>query len=118
MIFLKAFLVGGLFCVVAQLLMDLTSYKITPAHILVGFVTGGAILSALGVYGPLVDWAGAGATVPLTGFGHLLAQGTIAGVQKKGLLGVFSGGVAATAAGITAAVVFGYLVSLAFRPKG
>ncbi|MCL6449218.1 MAG: stage V sporulation protein AE [Armatimonadetes bacterium] len=118
MIFLKAFLVGGLLCVVAQLLMDLTSYKVTPAHILVGFVTGGAILSALGVYGPLVDWAGAGATVPLTGFGHLLAQGTIAGVQEKGLLGVFSGGVAATAAGITAAVVFGYLVSLAFRPKG
>ncbi len=118
MIFLKAFLVGGLLCVVAQLLMDLTSYKVTPAHILVGFVTGGAILSALGVYGPLVDWAGAGATVPLTGFGHLLAQGTIAGVQEKGLLGVFSGGVVATAAGITAAVVFGYLVSLAFRPKG
>ena len=118
MIFLKAFLVGGLLCVVAQLLMDLTSYKITPAHILVGFVSGGAVLSAIGAYGPLVDWAGAGATVPLTGFGHLLAQGTIAGVQEKGLLGIFSGGVTATAAGITAAVVFGYLVSLLFRPKG
>jgi stage V sporulation protein AE len=117
-VFLKAFLVGGLICVVAQLLMDLTSYKITPAHILVGFVVGGAILSALGAYGPLVDWAGAGATVPLTGFGHLLAQGTIEAVKEKGFLGVFSGGVTATAAGITAAVVFGYLVSLAFRPKG
>ncbi|MEW6275253.1 MAG: stage V sporulation protein AE [Bacillota bacterium] len=118
MIFLKAFLVGGLLCVVAQLLMDLTSYKVTPAHILVGFVSAGAVLSALGAYGPLVDWAGAGATVPLTGFGHLLAQGTIASVREKGLLGVFSGGVTATAAGITAAVVFGYLTSLAFRPKG
>jgi stage V sporulation protein AE len=118
MIFLKAFFVGGLFCIVAQLLIDLTSYRVTPAHILVGFVAGGAILSALGAYGPLVDWAGAGATVPLTGFGHSLAQGTIAGIQENGLLGIFSGGVAATAAGITAAVVFGYLASLAFRPKG
>lgn len=118
MVFLKAFIVGGLICVVAQLLMDLTSYKVTPAHILVGFVAGGAVLSALGAYGPLVDWAGAGAAVPLTGFGHLLAQGTITGVQEKGLLGVFSGGVAATAVGITAAVVFGYLASLVFRPKG
>ncbi|HAP93203.1 MAG TPA: stage V sporulation protein AE [Desulfotomaculum sp.] len=118
MIFLKAFVVGGLFCVIAQLLMDLTSYKITPAHILVGFVTGGVLLSAAGVYQPLVEWAGAGATVPLTGFGHLLAQGSIAGVKENGLLGVFSGGVAAAAAGITAAVVFGYLASLAFRPKG
>ncbi len=118
MIFVKAFLVGGLICVVGQLLMDLTSYKITPAHVLVGFVAGGAVLSALGAYEPLVEWAGAGATVPLTGFGHLLAKGTIEGVREKGLLGVFCGGVAATAAGITAAVVFGYLASLAFRPKG
>lgn len=118
MIFLKAFVVGGLFCVIAQLLMDLTSYRITPAHVLVGFVTAGAILSGLGLYQPLVNWAGAGATVPLTGFGHLLAQGAINGVQQKGLLGAFSGGVAATAAGIAAAVVFGYLAALAFKPKG
>lgn len=118
MIFLRAFVVGGLFCVIAQLLMDLTSYKITPAHILVGFVTGGALLSAAGVYQPLVEWAGAGATVPLTGFGHLLAQGSITGVKENGLMGAFSGGVAAAAAGITAAVVFGYLASLVFRPKG
>lgn len=118
MIFLKAFLVGGIFCVIAQLLMDLTSYRITPAHVLVGFVTAGAVLSALGLYQPLVNWAGAGATVPLTGFGHLLAQGTINGVQQKGILGAFSGGVAAAAAGLSAAVVFGYLAALAFKPKG
>ncbi|MBE3588806.1 MAG: stage V sporulation protein AE [Thermoanaerobacteraceae bacterium] len=117
-ILFKAFLVGGLLCVVAQLLMDLTSYKITPAHVLVGFVTGGAILSALGLYQPLINWAGAGATVPLTGFGHLLAQGAISGVQQKGILGAFTGGVTAAAAGIAAAVVFGYLAALAFRPKG
>ncbi|OAT86456.1 stage V sporulation protein AE [Desulfotomaculum copahuensis] len=118
MLFLKAFIVGGLFCVVAQLLMDLTSYKVTPAHVLVGFVTGGAVLSAVGLYQPLVNWAGAGATVPLTGFGHLLAQGAIGGVQQKGVLGAFSGGLAAASAGIAAAVVFGYLAALAFRPKG
>lgn len=117
MIFLKAFIIGGLLCVVAQLLMDLTNYKVTPSHILVGFVTAGVILSAMGIYQPLVDFAGAGATVPLTGFGHLLAQGAIEEVQKNGLLGAFSGGVTAAAAGITAAIVFGYLVALAFRPK-
>lgn len=117
MIFLKAFIIGGLICVVAQLLMDLTSYRVTASHILVGFVTLGAILSALGVYQPLVDFAGAGATVPLTGFGHLLAQGAIEEVNKKGLLGVFTGGITAAAVGITAAVVFGYLAALAFRPK-
>lgn len=117
MIFLKAFIIGGLICVVGQLLMDLTNYKITPSHILVGFVTLGVILSAIGIYQPLVDFAGAGATVPLTGFGHILAQGAIQGVQKNGLLGVFTGGVAAAAAGITAAVVFGYIAALAFKPK-
>ncbi|MEW6573111.1 MAG: stage V sporulation protein AE [Bacillota bacterium] len=117
MIFLKAFLVGGLICVAAQLVMDLTSYKVTPAHVLVGLVTIGALLSAFGIYQPLVEFAGAGATVPLTGFGHLLAQGAIKGAGD-GLLGVFSGGVAASAAGITAAVVFGYFAALMFRPKG
>ncbi|MEW6770879.1 MAG: stage V sporulation protein AE [Bacillota bacterium] len=118
MIFLKAFLVGGLICVAAQLLMDLTSYKVTPAHVLVGLVTVGAVLSAVGLYQPLVDFAGAGATVPLTGFGHILAQGAIQGAAKDGLLGVFAGGVAAAAAGISAAVIFGYLTALVFRPKG
>jgi stage V sporulation protein AE len=115
---IKAFVVGGLICVIGQLLMDLTSYKITPAHILVSFVSGGAILSGLGLYKPLVEYAGAGATVPLPGFGHALTQGAIKGAQTEGLLGVFSGGVTSTAVGITAAVVFGYLVSVIFNPKG
>lgn len=118
MIFLKAFVIGGLFCVVAQLLMDLTTHKVTPAHILVGYVVGGVVLSAFGLYQPLIDWAGAGATVPITGFGHLLAQGAIQGVEQKGILGAFSGGVAAVATGITAAVIFGYLAAIFFKPKG
>lgn len=116
--YLKAFLVGGGICVIGQLLMDLTSYRITPAHILVGFVTGGAVLSGIGVYKPLVDFAGAGATVPLPGFGHLLAQGAINGVKEKGLLGAFAGGIEAAAVGIAAAVIFSYLVAVVFTPKG
>lgn len=116
--YLKAFLVGGGICVIGQLLMDLTSYRVTPAHILVGFVTGGALLSGIGVYKPLVDFAGAGATVPLPGFGHLLAQGAINGVKEKGLLGAFAGGIEAAAVGIAAAVIFGYLVAVVFTPKG
>lgn len=98
--------------------MDLTSHKITPGHILVGFVTAGVVISALGLYQPLVDFAGAGATVPLTGFGHLLAQGAIAEAERGGLLGVFKGALTATAGGITAAVVFGYIAALVFKPKG
>lgn len=116
--YLKAFVVGGAICVIGQLLMDLTSYKITPAHILVGFVTGGVVLSAVGLYQPLVDFAGAGATVPLPGFGHLLAQGAIKGVQTRGLLGAFSGGIEAASVGIAAAVIFGYLIAATFTPKG
>lgn len=116
--YLKAFVVGGGMCVIGQLLMDLTSHKITPAHILVGFVTGGAILSGLGLYQPLVDFAGAGATVPLPGFGHLLAQGAIEGAKTKGVLGAFGGGLEASAVGIAAAVIFGYLVATVFTPRG
>lgn len=116
--YVKAFVVGGAMCVIGQLLIDLTSYKITPAHILVGFVTGGAVLSGLGLYQPLVDFAGAGATVPLPGFGHLLAQGAIKGAQTKGLLGAFGGGIEASAVGIAAAVIFGYLVAVVFTPRG
>jgi stage V sporulation protein AE len=116
--YVKAFVIGGGICVIGQLLMDMTSYRITPAHILVGFVTGGVVLSAIGVYQPLVDFAGAGATVPLPGFGHLLAQGAISGAREKGLLGAFSGGLEATAVGIAAAVIFGYLVAVVFTPKG
>ena len=116
--YIKAFIVGGGICVLGQLLMDLTSYRITPAHILVGFVTGGVAVSAVGLYQPLVDFAGAGATVPLPGFGHLLAQGAIKGVQENGLLGAFTGGVEASAAGIAAAIIFGYLIAAVFTPRG
>ncbi len=117
MAFLLAFVVGGAFCVVGQLFMDLTSHKVSPSHILVGFVTAGVVASALGIYEPLVNFAGAGATVPLSGFGHLLAKGVMDGILADGLLGLFGGALSATAIGITAAVVFGYLAALAFRPK-
>ena len=105
-----AFVIGGAICVIGQLLIDFT--KLTPARILVSFVTAGVILTALGLYGQLVDFAGAGATVPLTGFGYLMAEGTREAVQQHGLLGAFSGGVAASAAGIAAAVFFGYIAAL------
>ena len=111
----KAFLIGGLFCVVGQLLIDYT--KLTPARILVTYVVSGVVLSALGWYQPLVDWAGAGATVPLTGFGHLLAKGVQEAVAEKGWLGVLTGGFTATAGGIAAAIFFGFLVALLFKPK-
>lgn len=113
--YINAFWVGGLICVVGQLLLSLTN--MTPARILVIFVTAGCILTALGLYGPLVEYAGAGATVPLTGFGYSLAKGVIEQVAQKGAIGIFTGGVMATAAGITAAVLFGYLVSVLFNPK-
>ena len=110
----KAFLVGGIFCAVGQILIDKT--KLTPARILVGYVVMGVLLSALGLYQPIVDFAGAGATVPLTGFGHLLATGVQKAVAEKGLLGALTGGLTAAAAGITAAMIFGLLVALIFNP--
>lgn len=113
-----AFVVGGILCVIGQLIMDLTKAQITPGHILVGYITSGAVLSGLGLYQPLVEWGGAGATIPLSGFGHLLTQGTLKAVEQKGLLGAFSGGIEAAAAGITAAIVFGYIVAVIFNPKG
>lgn len=115
---IPAFVVGGLICVIGQLLMDLTKPSFTPAHVLVTFVTGGAILGAMGLYGPLTKFAGAGASVPLSGFGYSLAKGAMEAVEKKGLMGALSGGVEATAVGIAAAVLFGYLVSVTFNPKG
>lgn len=115
---IKAFLLGGVLCAIGQLIMDLTPFKITPGHILVGYVTIGAVLSAVGLYGPLVDWGGAGATVPLSGFGHSLAQGAIEGVKGKGLLGALGGGLEATAVGITAAIVFGLITATFFNPRG
>lgn len=113
--YLKAFFVGGSLCLVAQILIDRT--KVTPGRILVGYVTAGVVLSAIGVYKPLADWAGAGAAVPLTGFGHTLAEGVKKGVNEDGFLGIFTGGVTATAAGITAAVVFGYICAVLSKPK-
>ena len=110
----KAFLVGGLFCAVGQVLIDKT--KLTPARILVGYVVAGVLLSALGLYQPLVEFAGAGATVPLTGFGHLLATGVQKAVAEKGILGALTGGLTASAAGITAAMSVGLLVALIFNP--
>ena len=112
---LKCFLVGGAICVIGQILIDKT--KLTPARILVLFVTLGAVLGGLGIYQYLVDFAGCGATVPLTGFGNNLAKGAIEGVNESGLLGAFTGGVKASAGGIASAVLFGYLASLISKPK-
>ncbi|NLL51092.1 MAG: stage V sporulation protein AE [Peptococcaceae bacterium] len=115
---IPAFIVGGLICVVGQLFMDLTKANIQPAHVLVSFVTVGVVLGGLGLYEPLVRIGGAGATVPLSGFGYTLAKGAMEGAQSSGLLGAFSGGVEAAAVGIAAAIIFGYLTALVFNPKG
>ena len=111
----RCFLVGGAICLVGQVLIDKT--KLTPARILVIFVTTGAVLGGLGIYKYIVDFAGAGATVPLTGFGYNLAKGAIESVQQQGLIGAFTGGVKAAAGGIAAAVFFGYIASLISKPK-
>ena len=113
--YLKAFVVGGLICMLGQILIDKT--KLTPARILVCYVVLGVILGGAGVYEKLVDFAGAGATVPLTGFGNLLAEGVRESVDEKGLLGIFMGGLTASSAGITAAMVFGVVCAAIFRPK-
>lgn len=113
--YIKAFLVGGAICVIAQLLIDYT--KLTPAKILVSFVVLGVILGGIGLYEPLVEFAGAGASVPLLGFGNTLAKGAREAVAEKGFLGVLTGGLKATAGGITVAIVAGLLVSLIFKPK-
>ena len=115
MSYLWCFVVGGIICVIGQILIDKT--KLTPARILVIYVTAGAILGGLGIYKYLVDFAGAGATVPLTGFGYNLAKGAIEGVKESGLIGAFTGGVKASAGGIAAAVFFGYIASLISKPK-
>lgn len=113
--YLKAFLVGGLLCVIGQILIDRT--KLTPARILVAYVVAGVLLGAVGLYDKLVDFAGAGATVPLTGFGNTLVRGIKKAVDEDGALGILTGGLTASAAGITAAVIFGLLASLIFKPK-
>ena len=113
--FVKAFVVGGLFCVLGQFLIDKT--QLTPARSLVSYVVAGVFLSAVGIYQPIVEFCGAGATVPLTGFGHLLATGVKDAVDKDHFLGIFTGGFKAAAGGITAAIAAGLLVSLIFKPK-
>lgn len=113
--YLQVFLVGGIICVIGQLLMDGT--KLTPAHILVLFVSSGAVLSYLGIYEHIVEFGKSGATVPLLGFGHTLAKGTKEAITTDGFLGIFLGGVKATAGGITAAIVFGYIMAVIFNPK-
>lgn len=112
---LRCFIVGGFICIIGQILIDKT--KLTPARILVIFVTAGAILGGIGVYKYVIDFAGAGATVPLLGFGANLAKGSIEGVKEQGLLGAFIGGVKASSGGIAAAVFFGYIASLIAKPK-
>ena len=111
--FLKAFVCGGLLCAIGQILIDKT--QLTPARILTGYVVAGVFLSAIGVYEPIVEWGGAGATVPLLGFGHSLAQGVKKAVAEKGWLGVMTGGLSATAGGIAAAVVFALIVAVIFK---
>lgn len=115
--YLNAFLCGGALCAIGQILIDKT--KLTPARILTGYVVAGVLLSAIGLYEPLVEWGGAGATVPLTGFGHLLAKGVKKAVAEQGILGAFTGGSTAAAGGITAAIFFGFMVALVAksRPK-
>lgn len=112
--YLKAFICGGILCAIGQILIDKT--KLTPARILTGYVVAGVILSAVGVYAPLAEWGGAGATVPLTGFGYSLAKGVQKAVGEKGWLGILTGGLTATSGGITAAVVFAVLMALLFKP--
>ena len=112
--YLNAFLCGGILCAIGQIFIDKT--KLTPARILTGYVVTGVALSALGLYEPIVQWGGAGATVPLTGFGHALAKGVKKAVTESGWLGVFTGGLTATAGGIAAAVVFGVVMAAIFKP--
>lgn len=113
--YIKAFAIGGILCVIGQLLIDYT--KLTPARILTSYVVAGVILGALGIYKPLAEFAGAGASVPLTGFGYNLANGVRDAVDKQGLLGVFTGGFTASAGGICAAVFFALIMALIFRPR-
>ena len=115
LMYIKAFVVGGILCAIGQVLILKT--QLTSARILVGYVTTGVILGALGIYKPIVDFAGAGATVPLLGFGYLLTRGSLEAVKEIGILGAFTGGITATAGGISAAIFFGYLAAVLFKPK-
>ncbi|GAB6935473.1 MAG: stage V sporulation protein AE [Calditerricola sp.] len=114
--YVTAFVVGGLICVIGQLLMDLTS--LTPAHVMSILVVAGAILDGVGLYEPLIDFAGAGATVPITSFGNALVHGALAEAERNGIIGIITGIFEVTSAGISAAIIFGFLSALLFRPKG
>ena len=113
--YLKAFIIGGCLCVIGQIIIDIT--KLTPARILVGYVVTGVILGAIGLYGPIADFAGAGASVPLTGFGYLLSDGVKNAINESGFIGIFSGGLKATAAGITVAIFAGLIAGIIFKAK-
>ncbi len=113
--YIKAFAVGGLICVIGQIILDNT--KLTPAHILVSFLTLGVLLGGIGVYEPLVEFGGAGATVPILGFGNTLAKGAIEGAKTKGIIGAFTGGLSAASGGIAAAILFSYIMAIIFNPK-
>lgn len=113
--YIKAFAVGGLICVIGQIILDNT--KLTPGHILVSFLTLGVILGGIGIYKPLVEFAGAGATVPILGFGNTLAEGAIEGAKTKGLIGAFTGGLSSASGGIAAAILFSYIMAIVFNPK-
>ncbi len=113
--YVRAFIVGGLICIVGQIIMDKT--KLTPAHILVSFLTIGVILGGIGVYDKLIEFGGAGATVPISGFGNALAKGAIKGAGENGIIGAFSGGLQAASGGVTAAILFGYTMAVIFNPK-
>ena len=112
---MRAFLVWGLICIVGQIILDNT--KLTPAHILVSFLTTGVILGGIGVYDKLIEFGGAGATVPISGFGNALAKGAIEGAKENGIIGAFSGGLQAASGGVAAAILFGYTMALIFNPK-
>jgi len=114
--YLTAFIVGGLFCIIGQLLFDLTS--LTPAHVLVMFVVAGGVLSGLGLYEPLIEFAGAGASIPIASFGNSLVQGAMAEAAQFGIIGVLTGMFELTSTGITAAIIFGFIMALIFNPKG
>ncbi len=113
--YIKAFVVGGMICIIGQVILDNT--KLTPAHILVTFLVLGVIMGTLGIYDPIVEFAGAGATIPISGFGNTLAKGAIEGAKTKGIIGAFTGGMEATAAGVAAIILFGYVVAIIFDPK-
>ncbi|WP_249323575.1 stage V sporulation protein AE [Wansuia hejianensis] len=113
--YIKTFIIGGAICVLGQIILDRT--KLTPAHILVSFLTAGVILGGLGLYEPIAKFGGAGAKIPISGFGYSLSQGAIKGAQEKGIIGAFTGGLQATAGGIAAAILFGYTMAIIFNPK-